>query len=121
LLRAIAAGLGDLIFFAFPRRRRLILSNLHHAFPEKSPAWHRSIGRQSCRRMIETGLLSLATPFLSETRLRTIISAAPGLREVYTTHHAVPAAHRLLGSTDFDGADRPGAVSGIRHDLSPAG
>lgn len=70
LLRIMAAVLGDFMFFALRSRRRLILSNLHHAFPEKSRAWQHGIGRESCRRMVETGLLSLATPFLSEQRVR---------------------------------------------------
>ncbi len=69
-LRVVATGLGDLVFFALRRRRRLILSNLHHAFPDRPPAWHRRIGRESCRRMIETALLSLATPYLDERRIR---------------------------------------------------
>ena len=92
LLRAIAAGLGDAVFFGFRRRRRLVLSNLHHAFPEKPAAWHRAIGRESCRRMIETGFLSLATPFLSEARLRNIISASPELRACFADHLASPTA-----------------------------
>ena len=92
LLRVLAAGLGDLVFFGFRRRRRLVLSNLHHAFPEHLAAWHRAIGRESCRRMIETGFLSLATPFLSEARLRKIISASPELTACYAEHHASPTA-----------------------------
>lgn len=91
LLRVLAAGLGDLVFFGFRRRRRLVLSNLHHAFPEKNAAWHRTIGRASCRRMIETGLLSLATPFLSEPRLRRMISASPALLACHAEHRASPA------------------------------
>src|SRR5258708_6155104 len=47
LLRGVAAALGDAIFFFLPRRRRLVISNLHHAFPEKSPTWRRQIGRES--------------------------------------------------------------------------
>ena len=90
LLRAIAVGLGDFIFFCVPKRRHLILSNLHHAFPDKSAAWHRTIGRESCRRLIETGLLSLATPFLREARYRQIISAAPELIEVYVSYQRNP-------------------------------
>ena len=92
LLRALAVTLGDLIFFCLPRRRRLVLSNLHHAFPEKPAAWHRAIGRESCRRLIETGLLSLATPFLDEGRYREIVTASPELIAAYTEHHASPAA-----------------------------
>ncbi len=90
-LRLLAAALGDFIFFCLPRRRRLVLSNLHHAFPEKPAAWHRAIGRESCRRLIETGLLSLATPFLDEGRYREIIAASPELIAAHRRHHAEPA------------------------------
>lgn len=92
LLRGFSAALGDVIYFAFTRRRWLILSNLHHAFPEKPAAWHRAIGRESCRRLVETGLLSLATPFLSERRHREIVAASPELVACYTEHHANPQA-----------------------------
>ncbi|MDO8595771.1 MAG: hypothetical protein Q7R45_04020, partial [Sulfuricaulis sp.] len=78
-LRLLSAALGDFIFFCLPRRRRLVLSNLHHAFPEREAGWHRRIGRSSCRRLIETGLLSLATPYLSERRFRAILTASPEL------------------------------------------
>jgi ADP-heptose:LPS heptosyltransferase/lauroyl/myristoyl acyltransferase len=90
-LRLLSAALGDLIFFALPRRRRLVLSNLHHAFPEKPAAWHRGIGRESCRRLIETGLLSLATPYLSERRWREIVTASPALVSAHQRHQADPA------------------------------
>ena len=91
VLRALSAVLGDFIFFALPRRRRLVLSNLHHAFPEKPDDWHRAIGRESCRRLIETGLLSLATPSLSEARWRVIISPGPGLIAAHARQHTDPA------------------------------
>jgi heptosyltransferase II len=92
LLRAFAGSLGDFVFFCLPRRRRLVLSNLHHAFPEKPGAWHRSIGRESCRRLIETGLLSLATPYLGEKRYRQIVTGSPALHALYARHAADPAA-----------------------------
>jgi ADP-heptose:LPS heptosyltransferase/lauroyl/myristoyl acyltransferase len=91
-LRLFAAAMGDLIFFALRRRRRLVLSNLHHAFPEKPAAWHRCIGRESCRRLVETGLLSLATPYLDERRFRRIVSASSALRDCFAAHRASPAA-----------------------------
>jgi ADP-heptose:LPS heptosyltransferase/lauroyl/myristoyl acyltransferase len=91
-LRLLAAALGDFVFFCLPRRRRLVLSNLHHAFPERPAAWHRSIGRESCRRLVETGLLSLATPFLSERRLRQMVTASPQLLESHQRHLRDPAA-----------------------------
>ena len=91
LLRAFAVLAGDFIFFCLPRRRRLILSNLHHAFPDRPVAWQRAIGRESCRRLIETGLLSLATPYLDAARYRRIICAAPELVSAYELHHADPA------------------------------
>ncbi len=92
LLRVLAVVLGDGIFFLLPRRRRLVLSNLHHAFPEKPAAWHRAIGRESCRRLIETGLLSLATPYLDADRYRKIISASPALLATHELQRTAPAA-----------------------------
>src|SRR5688572_19180324 len=92
LLRIVSVGLGDFIFFCMPRRRRLVLSNLHHAFPEKPAAWHRRIGRESCRRLIETGLLSIATPYLDEDRYRRIVAATPELLDAYALQRATPAA-----------------------------
>ena len=92
LLRWVAIVLGDGIYLLIPRRRALAVSNLHHAFPEKSARWHRAIARESFRRLIETGLLSLATPFLDETRLRRIITASPGMLRLYELHRRDPAA-----------------------------
>jgi ADP-heptose:LPS heptosyltransferase/lauroyl/myristoyl acyltransferase len=92
LLRLGATTGGDFIFFCLPRRRRLVLSNLHHAFPDQPPAWHRRIGRESCRRLIETGLLSLATPYLDAERYRKIVSASPRLLAAYAEHARSPAA-----------------------------
>lgn len=92
VLRGVAAGLGDFIFIALRSRRRLVLSNLHHAFPEKPAAWHRAIGRESCRRLVETALLSLATPYLDERRCREIVSASPELIASFREYHAQPQA-----------------------------
>lgn len=92
LLHAFAAALGELLFWALPRRRRLALSNLDHAFPNLERAWHRRIARASSRRLVETGLLSLATPYLSESRLRRIIRPSASLVEVIQLHQQSPSA-----------------------------
>ncbi|MEY4940270.1 MAG: hypothetical protein RIQ93_2005, partial [Verrucomicrobiota bacterium] len=92
MLRLVVTALGDLVFFGLRRRRRLILSNLHHAFPAKPRAWHRAVGRESCHRLIETALLSLATPFLSKRRYREIVSASPELVACFTEHAIKPEA-----------------------------
>ncbi|MDR2377305.1 MAG: hypothetical protein LBD54_00960 [Puniceicoccales bacterium] len=66
----LAALLGRVFYYTFPRRRRTLLSNLDHAFPQKSWAWKRRIGRTSCGRMMEMGCLALVSPFFSKNRLR---------------------------------------------------
>ncbi|MGH7997149.1 MAG: glycosyltransferase family 9 protein [Opitutaceae bacterium] len=71
-LRALSAALGEALLRAAPGRRRLILSNLHHAFPDRGAAWRLRTARASSRRLVETVLLSLATPHLSEARVRRI-------------------------------------------------
>ncbi len=70
VVEALAGTLGSLLFLLPGRRRRVLLSNLHHAFPEKPMGWHRRVALESCRRTIEMGLLVLALPFLSERQLQ---------------------------------------------------
>ena len=92
LLHGLAAILGEALFWLSARRHRLALSNLDHAFPGRDPAWRRRLARASSRRMIETGLLSLATPYLSDARLRTIIRAAPSLTDFFVRYNQSPKA-----------------------------
>ena len=77
LLHGLSAALGESFYWMAGRRRRLTLSNLHHAFPERSAGWRRNIARAGSRQLVETGLLSLAAPYLSEARIRTIARLAP--------------------------------------------
>ncbi len=79
LLRAAAALGGEMILWLAPRRRRVLRSNLHHAFPERPRAWRRAVARECSRRLVETALLSLAAPFLSERRIRTIARLGPSV------------------------------------------
>jgi len=77
ILRAVAATGGELILALAPRRRRILLSNLDHAFPERPGPWRSEVARQSSRRLVETALLSIAAPFLSERRIRSIARLGP--------------------------------------------
>jgi len=79
MLQGLAAVLGEALLWLVPGRRRLILSNLSHAFPERPAAWRGRIARICTRRFIETGMLSLATPYLGERRIRTIARLAPSV------------------------------------------
>ncbi len=78
LLHFTAWLLGPVVLL-LPERRRLVYSNLHHAFPERSREWRRRIALKSSRRMIETGMLSLASPFMPDARLRRIGHFSPAL------------------------------------------
>ena len=77
VLRLLAAGLGDIIYYIVPGRRRLLLSNLDHAFPDKSAAWKRRIARTSCHRLAETVLMSLTFSALPPARLKAIMGLSP--------------------------------------------
>jgi heptosyltransferase II len=77
--RVTSIVLGDLLLLLLPRRRYVTLSNLHHAFPDRPRSWHVALARESSRRLIETALLSLASPFLSEQRIRQIARTTPRL------------------------------------------
>jgi lauroyl/myristoyl acyltransferase/ADP-heptose:LPS heptosyltransferase len=56
--------------FVIPFRRRLVLSNLYYAFPNRSALWRRKICRENFFRLIELGLLSIAGNFLSKRRIK---------------------------------------------------
>ncbi len=94
LLRAFTALCGDLLILLSPRRRRLIFSNLHHAFPERPIAWHRRLARKSSRRLFETALLSLASPYFSEARLRKFVRITASVEACFRQHTKDP--HPLI-------------------------
>ena len=51
-------------------RRRLLISNLRHAFPEWEYAKIISVARESSARMFEMGFFSLCYPYMSKDQLR---------------------------------------------------
>jgi ADP-heptose:LPS heptosyltransferase/lauroyl/myristoyl acyltransferase len=79
VLRVLAALGGEAILWLAPRRRRVMRSNLHHAFADRPRAWRRGIARQSSRRLVETAMLSLAAPFLGDARIRRIATLGPSV------------------------------------------
>lgn len=91
---ALTWVVARVIYFGFPGRRRLMLSNLHHAFPERPAEWRRAMARECIRRFVETAFLSLAMPYLSPARLKTIARAGESLRAAYARHRAAP--HPLI-------------------------
>jgi ADP-heptose:LPS heptosyltransferase/lauroyl/myristoyl acyltransferase len=90
VLRPLTWLLGRLVWWVFASRRRLVLSNLHHAFPEKSAGWRAALGRECLRRVVETALLSLAMPFLPEGRLRAMVRGDNALLDLFARHRADP-------------------------------
>jgi len=65
--RLNAALLGQVLWLL---RGKVIRRNLAKAFPDKDAAWVRRIGRTSCRRTVEMGLFSIASPLMSEAEIR---------------------------------------------------
>ena len=58
-----------IVFFMIPsKRRQIIYSNLHHAFPDRSPEWLRRTVRRICIRTAEMGLFTLVVPHFSKQR-----------------------------------------------------
>ncbi|MDR1789775.1 MAG: hypothetical protein LBR12_05475 [Opitutaceae bacterium] len=72
-----ALGMGAFLLSAKHRRRAL--SNLHHAFPEKTDAWRRRVCVESFSRMAEMGLFVMASPYFGERRLRRMFTADKSL------------------------------------------
>ena len=89
-LEILSTLLGRLMLAASPRRRRLVYSNLDHAFPERSLEWKNRIARESSQRLFETALISLASPFFSADRVSRMVTVAPELIDCMADHHANP-------------------------------
>ena len=81
LLAAMARGLGWLVTTLPLPRARLVRSNLHHAFPNKDPAWISATARLSAARLMEMGMYALASSYLSETKIRSMIHLPPEVAE----------------------------------------
>lgn len=90
LLRGFSAALGEALYRGSSRRRRLSRSNLDHAFPDRPVDWQVATARASCRRLVETGLLSLASPYLSDARLRRIARLHPAATRIFEDWHRTP-------------------------------
>ncbi len=100
-LRMLANLLGRAILL-IPKRRGLLFSNLHHAFPDRPRAWHARIARLSCVRLVETGMLSLASPFFSDARIRRMAALSPELEAIMRARAAEgPARPLLIGTLHF--------------------
>ncbi|QYM80399.1 hypothetical protein K0B96_07270 [Horticoccus luteus] len=102
LLRALSAALGDAMLLVLRRRRRLLFSNLHHAFPERSDAWRRGIARACSHRLVESGLLSLAMPFFSAERTQRIASVSPTMRAL-SRRQVQTSTPTLIATLHFTG------------------
>lgn len=96
----LAAVLGRLVYAVLGSRRRLALSNLHHAFPGRPAEWHRATARECFRRFVETAFLSLAAPFLPPARFRRIATPAADWREAIAEHRIRPYA-AVIGPPHF--------------------
>jgi len=67
---AIASCLGWALYAFLKKRRRILLSNLHHAFPHWDRHKLRKTAKRSCAGVIEMGLLLITGPFLSPAWIR---------------------------------------------------
>jgi ADP-heptose:LPS heptosyltransferase/lauroyl/myristoyl acyltransferase len=73
---------GNVAMIVLPARRRLVLSNLHHAFPNRERDWYKKICRENFYRLIELGLLNLAGGFFSDGKIRKDFSLNKPYRKV---------------------------------------
>ncbi|MBT6463973.1 MAG: hypothetical protein HOK49_15750 [Opitutae bacterium] len=65
-----ALVIGNILFALPIKRKQTLSSNLHHAFPDKSETWRKTVALESCRRTVEMGMLVLALPYLNLKQLQ---------------------------------------------------
>lgn len=82
LLWGICQVLGLGYYALASKRRRMILSNWHHAFPKKPQQWIVAQARRSCMHLVELGLMGVVWPFWSEKTLRKRFRLSPRAKEL---------------------------------------
>ena len=122
VMRALARGLGDLIWYLPNRRQRIQQANLRLAFPDRDEAWYARIGRLNFHRLIEYGLFILASPAMPEARLRRYVRINPKVEKlaesfagqniiIFVPHvtllEALPFLSRLLPQNPIAAIFRP--------------
>lgn len=93
LLRALCRLAGALGRRLAPARWRTTRANLHHAFPQLSPAELDATARENFARLVEMGLFAFAFPAMGEKELRRRFHCPA---EDLARWNALPAGGRLL-------------------------
>ena len=70
VLRWICILFGNIAMIILPGRKRILMSNLKHAFPDRKLSWCKKICRENFYRLIELGLLAISLGFLTKRRIR---------------------------------------------------
>jgi lauroyl/myristoyl acyltransferase/ADP-heptose:LPS heptosyltransferase len=83
IVRVLCVIFGNIAMLVQPHRRRLVLSNLHHSFPEKGPAWCKKICRENFYRLIELGMLSMASGFFSAKKISSNFKVPEQYRKIF--------------------------------------
>lgn len=76
LMKGFCWALGALFFSIPSKRLHIIYSNLHHAFPDRSPEWLKRTVWKVCQRTVEMGLFTLVSPHFSDKRMQSILSVS---------------------------------------------
>ncbi len=80
----VFCGFLAVLFYSVPSKRlQIIYSNLHHAFPERSPEWLRRTVKRVCFRTVEMGLFTLASPHFSHKRMQGILEVPPEVNALF--------------------------------------
>lgn len=85
VIRWLSVCLGSIVFWAMSNRRHIALSNLSHSFPEKTEEWRTKICKENFYRMIELGLLALASGHLTKKRIKNNFVISPTLARTITS------------------------------------
>ncbi len=77
LMLGVGRGLGILIFEVVRLRRRVTLANLDRAFPGRTPAWRRRIGRAAFVNLAVVGMEMLRARRLDPARVIALVDLEP--------------------------------------------
>ena len=113
-------ALGTMIYLGWRAKRQLVLSNLHHAFPEMERDELSAMGKIAFQRMIEMGYLSAMSPFLSDEKIRARYRLDDSFHALADRYHASPFPILVL-TMHFSQLESSSFLPVLRDDIPPTG
>lgn len=116
----LCVSLGNTLYYLWGSKRRLVLSNLHHVFPDRDRNWLIRAAKISFQRTIEMGYLGAIGPFLRDEQIRERYRLDESFEQL-TNRYNEQAFPALILTMHFSQLESSSFLPVLRKDIPPTG